>query len=351
MISFNTTDHQDSPPMACDAAAAGAGPRTLGHGPPRALAQDQPARDWRSDLKLLWHRLRHPHRPDLYLARLLGRPLSDRRYLEVGHLLYFGGWPDFDNPRSLNEHIMAYMLRCRDPLLQVAADKSRARQYVAAIAGEQYLVPLHGTWRNAEDVPLESLPRPCVLKPTAASGAVIFLHENEAVNYADVRAAMRRWLRSDYSSLHREWPYHGARQMIMAERLMLQADGSIPPDYKFWVIGKKVRLIHVDRGRFERHTRNLYLPDWQPANARLTLENHLADPRPPCLEEMIEVSERLARPFEFLRVDCYLIGDRPYVGELTNSPGAGFERFIPSSFAVTLGSYWERGTQPSTPAP
>jgi hypothetical protein len=169
------------------------------------------------------------------------------------------------------------------------------------------------------------------------------------VNYADARAALRRWLRSDYSSLHREWSYHGAPQMIMAERMMLDPDSSIPPDYKFWVIGKKVRLIHVDRGRFTRHTRNLYLPDWQPANARLTLENHPADPRPPCLEEMIDLAERLARPFEFLRVDGYVINGRPFVGELTNSPGAGFERFIPSSFAATLGSYWKQDPEPSAP--
>ena len=57
------------------------------------------------------------------------------------------------------------------------------------------MISLRGTWRNADDVPLESLPRPCVLKPTAASGAVTFTHESESLNLADTRAAMRRWLR------------------------------------------------------------------------------------------------------------------------------------------------------------
>jgi len=345
MISFQTSERRDAADVRVEPAPVNGGslhrlrPATL---QPQRVGPAAPAprRDLVSDARLLWQRIRHPHRLDLYVARILGRPLSDRRYLELGHMLYFGRWPDFDRPRTLNEHIMAYMLRCRDPLLQMASDKARARKYIAARAGAEYLIPLYGTWRNAEDVPLDSLPRPCVLKPTAASGAVIFLHEGEPLHVANTRAAMRRWLRRDYSRFHREWSYQGVPQMIMAERLMLQSDGSVPPDYKLWVIGKKVRLIHVDQGRFTHHTRNLYLPDWQPAPARLTLENHAPDPRPACLEEMIDIAEKLAQPFEFLRVDCYVIDGRPYVGELTNSPGAGFERFMPSSFATTLGSYW-----------
>lgn len=301
----------------------------------------------RDELGLLWERIRRAHRPDLYLARLLARRLSDRRYLETGHLLYFGRWPDLDHPRTLNEHIMAYMLRCRDPLLQVAADKVRAREYIASRIGARYLVPLYGLWQRAEDVAVDSLPRPCVLKPAAASGMVRFLRVGETVDTAQLRALLRLWLRRDYSRFHREWPYHGARPAIIAEQMLCGADGLPLPDYKLWVIGRKVRFIHVDRGRFTRHTRNLYLPDWRPAPARLTLDNHPPDARPERLAEMIEMAEQLARPFEFLRVDCYVAGSSLYVGELTNSPGAGFERFIPASFALELGRYWtaERGSE------
>jgi hypothetical protein len=297
---------------------------------------------WRGDVRALWQRIRHAHRPDLYFARLLGRPLPDRLYLEIGHLLYFGKWPHLDRPRTLNEHVMAYMLRCRDPMLHLTADKVRAREYIAAQAGREYLVPLHGIWRNAEDVPLDALPRPCVLKPSAASGMAMFLRDGQAIDPVQVRATLRRWLQRDYSRFHREWAYHGVRSVIMSERMLLDGGTMPPPDYKLWVIGSRVRLIHVDRGRFTHHTRNLYLPDWQPAPARLTLANHAPDPRPERLEEMIEIAERLAQPFEFLRVDCYLVDGALYVGELTNSPGAGFERFIPDTFAIEMGDYWVR---------
>src|SRR5262245_2894155 len=82
--------------------------------------------------KRLWAEL--AHRPwgqaPISLARLLVRPLPDRMYLALGYLCYFGKWPDYDNPSTFNEHIHEYMLRCRDPLLNVTADKMLCRSYI-----------------------------------------------------------------------------------------------------------------------------------------------------------------------------------------------------------------------------
>ncbi|HEU0204379.1 MAG TPA: ATP-grasp fold amidoligase family protein, partial [Burkholderiaceae bacterium] len=319
-------------------------------------------------LRHYWSRLKGAQRPDLLAARLLGRWLPDRLYMQLGHALYFRRWPDFESPRLLSEHIMAYTLRCRDPLLKVAADKARTREYVAAVAGTQYLVPLYGVWERAEDVPLATLPRPCVLKPTAASGLVHFLRapltpspspggRGEevgiaapdgaalAVSEADLeqlRLTLHKWLRRDYSRDHREWSYAGVRQRILAEQMLLDADGSVPRDCKAWVIGGKVRMLSVDRRRFTpQHTRNLYGPDWQLMHGRLLPpRNHAPDPRPPQLAEIIAVAEAIAAPFEFLRVDFLLHGDAFYVNELTNSPGAGYEKFEPQSISLHLGSFW-----------
>lgn len=143
-----------------------------------------------SRLRHFLRRLRNLRRPDLWIARRIGRSLSDRHYLAWGHLFYFGHWPDYDRPRSLNEHIQAYMLRCRSPLLHLAADKLATREHVAATLGAQYLVPLIGQWDRAEDVPLETLPRPCVSRPAwavARSGSC------GRVNLSTWRCCACRW--------------------------------------------------------------------------------------------------------------------------------------------------------------
>jgi hypothetical protein len=293
-------------------------------------------------LRHVLSRLRGIRRPDLLLARRLGTRLSDRRYLAIGHRLYFGAWPDYDHPRTINEHIHAYMLRCRSPLLHIAADKALTREHVARTIGPRYLVPMIGLWPDAAQVPIEALPRPCVLKPTVGSGQVLFLRAGDQVNPCQIRLTLQRWLDMDYGRMNREWCYDGLRGQVIAETLLADDQGGVPADYKLYVIGGAVRFIQVDRGRFCRHTRNLYDTDWQLLPARLSLENHAPDPRPACLAEMIGITLRLARCFEFLRVDCYVVGGRLYVGELTNYPGAGFERFIPHAFALELGAHWRR---------
>jgi hypothetical protein len=290
--------------------------------------------------EVLLERILRVQNPGLHAARLVARVLPDRLYLAIGHRLYFGFWPNYREPRTLNERIHEYMLRCRAPILKVAASKEATRQYVEKHAGAQYLVPCYGVWTHAGDVPIESLPRPCVLKPTVGSGLVLFLHKGESIDLRRIRATLRSWLLRDYSRFHREWSYKGLPRGIIAEQMLVDATGSSPPDYKTYVIGGKVRFMQVDRGRFGHHTRNLYSPDWQLLPVRLTIENHSRDERPARLEEMIEIAERLAAPFEFLRVDYYLVEGKLYVGELTNYPGAGFEKFIPSYYAEEFGSKW-----------
>jgi TupA-like ATPgrasp len=310
---------------------------------PPALAPFSPL----SRLRHLVSRLRGIRRPDLLLARRLGAWLSDRHYLAIGYRLYFGAWPNYDQPRTFNEHIHAYMLRCRSPLLHIAADKALTRDHVARTVGPQYLVPALGLWPNARSVPIETLPRPCVLKPTVGSGQVLFLRADDAgISICQARLTLQRWLDTEYGRMNREWCYDRLRGKVIAETLLADEHGDVPADYKLYVIGCAVRFIQVDRGRFGCHTRNLYDTDWQLLPARLTLPNHTPDPRPAPLAEMIAITLRLAQDFEFLRVDCYVVDGRVYVGELTNYPGAGFERFIPHSFALELGAHWRRKISP-----
>jgi hypothetical protein len=286
-------------------------------------------------------RLRHIQSPGLVIARFLARPLPDRLYMQLGHRFVFGSWPDFAQPKTFSECMMASMLRCRDPILKTATDKICARRYIAERVGHRYLVPLYGAWASADEIPLDTLARPCVIKPSAASGRVKLLRPGEAVDIESLRDTLRDWLRLDYSRFNREWAYQGLQQRIMAEAMLMGDDGQPPPDYKLWVFGQKVRMITVDRDRFTGRTRNLYRADWEWIDVRQDpCQNHPPDPRPKQLDELISVAESLAAGFEFLRVDCYLDRDSLYVGELTVSPGAGYERFEPVSFSREMAGWW-----------
>ena len=44
--------------------------------------------------------------------------------------------------------------------------------------------------------------------------------------------------------------------------------------------------------------------------------------KPKCVDKMFEYAEKLAKPFEFVRVDFYDYKDKPVFGELTFTPSA-----------------------------
>lgn len=272
--------------------------------------------------------------------RLLGRPLPDAAYLRLAHWLYYHRWPHYDAPRTLQEHIQGYVLRNRDSALVTLADKLAVRAYIDSVLGPGYTVPLIGAWARAADVPLALLPYPLVLKPSHMSGRVLLLASHQAALEARRRARLASWLKRDHSRVNREWFYARIPRRIVAEPLLRTSDGGAPPDVKAYVIGGHVRYFQVDRGRFERATRNLYDADWRLLPVRTSLPRHASEPRPPQLARLIELAERVAARFEFLRVDFYLVGGSILIGELTSSPGGGFGRFYPASFGEHMAAHW-----------
>lgn len=51
---------------------------------------------------------------------------------------------------------------------------------------------------------------------------------------------------------------------------------------------------------------------------------------------MIDVVRKLAKPFQFVRVDLYMANDHIYFGELTFTDGAGSDPFTPRSFDLEM---------------
>ena len=46
---------------------------------------------------------------------------------------------------------------------------------------------------------------------------------------------------------------------------------------------------------------------------------------------MVALARQLAQPFRYVRVDLFLLRTRIYVGELTFSPGSGYDPFVPEA--------------------
>ena len=252
--------------------------------------------------------------------------------------------PDLANPQTYNERIAARKLTLTDPIYRDTTDKYAARRFVAERVGEHVLVPLLQVCDRAEDVDLDTLPTPFIVKPTHGSGWKEFVHDRETLDRESLRAKMRKWLRTNFFDSYFEIHYRDIPRRIVVEKLLRTSDGQPPEDFRLNVIRGVVRTISnsINRGTPEAQ-RRLYDRSWRRL-AVTTGRPPAPDRAPPaCLGEMMEVAEALARDFEFARIDLYNLDNKVYFSEITHTPTGGLTRFRPRDFDLALGRIMETG--------
>jgi hypothetical protein len=208
------------------------------------------------------------------------------------------------------------------------ADKLEARAYARETVPWIEMAPLLGVYERAADVPFDDLPDRAVLKSNHASGHVKVLQR--PVDTAAVRAQAEAWLGERYGDGTGEWHYGNVTPRLFAEGFLGTPDGTAPTDYKVHVFGGRAERITMIEGRFEKSRRIAFDREWRPQPDRIhgMAQIDPAPPRPALLPELIEVAERLAAPFPYVRVDTYLLRDKVVFGELTFFPSAGRTPYV-----------------------
>ena len=56
---------------------------------------------------------------------------------------------------------------------------------------------------------------------------------------------------------------------------------------------------------------------------------------------MLELAEKLSKPFDHVRVDLYDLNKKIYFGELTHYTASGTIKLDPSSYDFELGKHWK----------
>jgi len=263
------------------------------------------------------------------------------------HLIWHGALLPVSSPRTYTHHLFLKMARDRNPLLQRTADKLVLRGYVKEKLGEGYLPELYGMLDSPDGLLDLELPPRYVVKATHGSGMIAIVTTDDSATRAAIAERARRWLAYPYWRKNGEWGYRGIKPRLIVEEFLDAGDGEVPPDWKWLCLGGRAALLQVDFNRFTGHTRNFYAPDGAPVNLRLYYPPGPTIDLPPTFNMMRAVAERLAKGFDFVRVDLYAIGERLVVGELTHYPHAGNELFDPPEWDAKLGALWPE----ANPAP
>jgi len=252
----------------------------------------------------------------------------------------FGRKINMDNPKNLIEKIYWMELYADTSLWSKCTDKYRMREYVQECGLEEYLPKNLGVWYNIEDISFDALPNEFILKTNNGCGDN-YIVTNKFVGGGQIDKIKKifkhamRLQRQGYSNaqLH----YLNIKPCVIAEELLHQSETEkrFSPnslvDYKVWCINGKVESVAV---MFERKSHNDYKIsvfdlDWNNISSKVLKQNGshysgLDIPKPKCLDNMIQIAQRLAKPFVEVRVDFYNIDDRLIIGELTFSSGYGY---------------------------
>jgi hypothetical protein len=262
--------------------------------------------------------------------------LPDRIFNKLFFLYKNKYWPNFKKPQSFNEKINYLKLHSKNPLRALVADRLKVRDYILKKAPECELIPI--LWKGdifTQEV-YESLPQKFVLKANHGSGMVKIV-DKTVDDYEVLYMLSEQWKKIDYGKITRQSFYDNIEKIIIVEEF-ITFKGDVPPDFKFMSFNGKIEFIQIDIDRFSKHTRDIYDSNFNKLNFTLEYPNsNKTINKPKLFEKSKKIVTQLADDFDFIRVDLYILDDKIYFGELTNTPGNGYDRFIPKDMDFKFG--------------
>ena len=272
--------------------------------------------------------------------------MSDERYLKLMFRDRMGYWLNLKNPQTFNEKLQWLKLYNRRSEYTTMVDKYEAKLYVAERIGEEYIIPTLGVWERFDDIDFDALPDQFVLKCTHDSGGLIIVRDKSKLDKEKARERIEKSLKHNYYWHGREWPYKNVKPRIIAEKYMVDESGYDLKDYKFFCFDGKVKLCMIERDRAKG--RNGHAVDFFDRNfehQNITVDGYpnsvQAYKKPANYDEMIAISEKLAKNIPHIRVDLYNINGRCYFGELTFFQASGSIQFSPPEWDKVLGGWIE----------
>lgn len=212
-------------------------------------------------------------------------------------------------------------------------DKIAAKQLVGKRLGADWIVPT--LWQGSELPAQIPFAVPAIVKARhGCNQYAVLCDAPDAREWNRLRRLSRRWQRAPYGIWLDEWAYRNVARGLIVEPL-LGGSLPLPIDYKIYVFGGVATHVQVHLDRGGRHRWILHDRNWNPL---VCCDDRPAAPN--ALSAMLEAAEVLARGTDFLRIDFYEVGGKPYFGEFCLYPGSGFDPFAADWIDTSLGALW-----------
>jgi hypothetical protein len=247
---------------------------------------------------------------------------------------------ELNRPVEISDKLTSYMMSYEDNLVTQCCDKLKVRDFVADYIGDQYLNELLGVYTRFEDVPFTELPDKFALKVNHSSGCQLLCTDKSEIDFRKNRRRFNLWLKQNYFYWSGEWGYKGVEPRIIAEEYL--GDGII--DYKFYCFNGTPEFLYASQGLTYEHTLKVGFYDLDFTEAPFQRKDYPfleGVEKPDSFDEMIELAAKLAKPFPFVRVDFFNVGERIIFSELTFYPNGGVHELHPQEYNRKIGDLLE----------
>jgi len=271
------------------------------------------------------------------------RFLPPKLYASIHYEYFTGKKLKWDAPTEFNEKIQWLKVFYRPQILTQLVDKYAVREYIKSKIGSQYLNELYQVCDNPEDINYDSLPNKFVIKTNHASGYNIIVSNKSELKINQANKVLKKWLKiNQYYRMGQEWAYKDVKPKLIVEKFLENKEESSLVDYKFYCFNGTAKLIQVHLDRDQNHKKGFFDLDFNPLPFRNASPDKSISSKimkPDNLDEMKDLSEKLAKNFPFVRVDFYSINGKSIFGEMTFYPSDGRRDLIPDKYNSILGNY------------
>ncbi len=265
--------------------------------------------------------------------------VPDEVYLKIIYRIKVGKKLDLTNPKTYTEKLQWLKLYDRKPVYTTMVDKYAAKQYIASIVGEEYVIPTLGVWEDFDSIDFNTLPDKFVLKCTHDSGGLVMCTNKALLDIDNARSKIEKSLKTNFYWVGREWPYKNVKPQIIAEKYMTSEDEECLTDYKFFCFNGEPRIIYVSKDKSANPTTDFFDDNGHILPIRMRDPNSDNPPKlPKQFDDMKRIARKLSKGMRHLRVDFYIVDEKIYVGELTFYHNGGFSEVKPEEWNYKMGS-------------
>lgn len=279
---------------------------------------------------------------NVFLNHIASYIKDDATFIKIKWKLSDMQYPlNLENPRTFSEKLQWLKLHDRHSEYTQMVDKATAKDYVASIVGDKYIIPTYGIWNSVDEIEWDKLPNKFVVKATSDSGGVIICKDKSNLNIQAAVAKLKKQGSRSYYYQNREYPYRDVPHRYIAEAYMEDESGYELKDYKFFCFNGEPKFVQIDFDRYSNHRRNVYDINWNLLDLQIKFPkgHDRVFPKPENYDEMVEISRKLSKGIPHVRIDLYNANGKIYFGEITFFHGSGMEVFTPLEWDYKFGEF------------